>query len=88
MVLDLLSASALLVLVAPVFLLFMLLPTLLEVKKPKDAGPRVMMGDISETTLFVWFAPHLVNMEVDEKFDFRLGPGLRKMLAVLPNMDA
>ncbi len=88
MVLDLFSLTILLVLGLPVFLLIMLLPTVLELKKPKDAGPRLIMADISGVTTFVWHAPHLVNIEVEEKSDFRMLPAIGKLLMVLPNLDA
>jgi len=88
MIPDLFSLSALIVLAAPVLLVVMLLPALLELRKPMDAGPRLIMTDIIELTGFAWHSPMLANIDADEGLDFKLLTHIGKMLAILPNLDS
>lgn len=69
-------------------MLIMLLPALLELKRPKDAGPRVIMDNIllvhsqtRKTTL-------MVNLEEEQKFDQTLTKKIADVISVLPNLES
>lgn len=88
MMLDASQVFALFVLGAPVFLFLMFLPAVVELKKPQDAGPRL----IAESTFNV--APptvnlgSLVNIEGGTQIDLNLTPALSGFLSFLPKLDA
>ena len=70
------------------FIFIMFLPALLELKKHKDAGPRLIMNDapvmqpkMRETVL-------IVNVEEEHGFDQMLGRKMADVMAVLPNIEA
>jgi len=65
------------------FILIMLLPALLELKKPRDAGPRTIMNNIIAI-------PQLPTIMEDEKpiLDQALYQKLAEILVVLPNLEA
>ena len=65
------------------FILIMLLPALLELKKPRDAGPRTIMNNIIAI-------PQLPTIMEDEKpiLDQALCQKLAEILVVLPNLEA
>lgn len=79
---------ALFVLGAPVFLFLMFLPAVVELKKPQDAGPRL----ITESTLNVAFPTvdlgSLVNIESGTQIDLTLTTALSGFLSFLPKLDA
>jgi hypothetical protein len=78
--------SSLAVLGLPALLLAMFLPAVLEWKKPKDAGPRLIMGDLSDLSFqVVWFS--LVDLE--EKQEALLNPawGSLGLFGFLPYVD-
>jgi hypothetical protein len=70
----------------PILILIMLLPALLELKKPKDAGPRLIMDNISEVQ-FQMRAVFIASMEEEQKFDRALIRMLAKIIEVLPSME-
>ena len=61
----------------------MLLPAFLELKKPRDAGPRIIMDNII-------VIPQLQTIVEEEKFvlDHALFRKIAEILAVLPNLEA
>lgn len=65
-----------------IFILIMLLPVLLELKKPKDAGPRIIMDNIIAI-------PQLQPIIGEENLilDQTLHPKIAEILAVLPNIE-
>jgi len=65
------------------FILIMLLPAFLELKKPRDAGPRIIMDNIVAI-------PQLKTIVEEEKFvlDHALYRKIAEILAVLPNLEA
>jgi len=65
------------------FILIMLLPAFLELKKPKDAGPRTIMNNI--VTI-----PQLPTIMEDEKIvlDQALRQKIASIIAFLPNLEA
>jgi len=65
-----------------VFSFIMLLPALLELKKPKDAGPRRIADKLPGVQPIL-----IVNLEEDYKFDQRLAAKILNVIAVLPNLE-
>jgi len=65
----------------------MLLPALLELKKPKDEGPRIIMENVSEVQTQIMRMIPIANIENVQKFDSALIRPLAKIIAVLPNLE-
>ena len=65
------------------FMLIMLLPAFLELKKPRDAGPRAIMNNII-------LIPQLPVIMEDEKIvlDQALRQKIASIIAFLPNLEA
>ena len=80
------STIALLLLGTPLLLLIMLLPALVELKKPRDRGPRMIMDTIPEMQIFVVSLP-IANIEEDQRFDFALLRSLARIIEVLPSLE-
>lgn len=63
----------------------MLLPSILELKKPKDAGPRIIM----ESSVFT--LPTITNISVlrveEERFDPALIEKIADVIAILPDLE-
>jgi len=69
------------------FLFIMLLPALLELKKPKDAGPRRILEDSTLNQLGI----KLVSIERTEEkmeLDLTIAKRIAEVMAVLPNIEA
>ncbi|MEM3770003.1 MAG: hypothetical protein QXG76_02300 [Candidatus Bathyarchaeia archaeon] len=63
------------------FIIIMLLPAIMELKKPKDAGPKILeSGEQHGINL-------LVNMESDVKFDWTTIRRVAEIIAILPNLE-
>ena len=64
------------------FILIMLLPAFLELKKPRDAGPRTIMNNIIAI-------PQLPTIMEDEKIvlDQALRQKIASIIAFLPNLE-
>ena len=88
MILDLSSVFAVVVLGMPILLFIMFLPTVLELKKPRDAGPRLIMGDILGVATQVVQIPLLINIEEDREYSAVLIPAIGSILNFLPKLDA
>ena len=88
MIQNLSSITAILALGIPVLILFMLLPAILELKKPKDKGPRMIMDDISEAQIQIMRTTPIINIESEQKFDSAVTQPLAKIMSVLPNLEA
>jgi hypothetical protein len=88
MILDLSSVFAIVVLGTPILLLIMFLPTVLELKKPRDAGPRLIMGNILGVATQVVQIPLLINIEEDHEYNATLIPAIGSILNFLPKLDA
>jgi len=65
----------------------MLLPALLELKKPKDGGPRMIMENVSEVQTQIAHMIPIANIENEQRFDSALIRPLAKIIAVLPNLE-
>lgn len=87
MIPNLTSITTILILGIPVLILVMLLPAILELKKPKDEDPRRIMDDISEAQIQIMRMTHIVNIESEQRFDRGIIQPLAKIIAVLPNLE-
>ena len=76
-----------LILGTPILILIMLLPVLVELKKPKDAGPRMIMDNISEVPIQIMRVIPLANIEGEQNFDSALIQALAKIIGVLPSLE-
>ena len=88
MIPNLTSIIAILILGIPILILIMLLPPLLELKKPKDGGPRMIMDNISEVQIQIMRMIPIASIEDEQKFDSALIQPLAKIIEVLPGLDA
>lgn len=73
-----------LILGASSFILLMLLPALVELKKPKDAGPRTIMNDAPITQSQI----PLANMEEEHKSNKKIINKIASIIATLPNLES
>ena len=87
MIPNLTSIVTLLILGTPIFILIMLLPVLVELKKPKDAGPRMIMDNVSEVPIPFTRVIPLANIEEEQKFDRALIQFLSKIIGALPSLE-
>ncbi|MCW4011180.1 MAG: hypothetical protein NWF05_11295 [Candidatus Bathyarchaeota archaeon] len=82
------SVLALSMLVTPTLLLVMLLPAYMELKKPKDAGPRRIMPSVSPATSAATVKVcYLLDIDEHHKMDVSLKPFLRVILDKLTPLD-
>lgn len=87
MIPNLTSIIAILILGIPILILIMLLPALLELKKPKDGGPRMILDNISEVQIQIMRMTPIANIENEQRFDSAIIQPLAKIIAVLPNLE-
>jgi len=87
MIPNLTSILTVLILGTPILILIMLLPVLIELKKPKDAGPRMIMGNISEVPIQMMRVIPLANIEGEQNFDSALIQALAKIIGALPSLE-
>ncbi len=71
-----------------VLFLLMLLPSFLELKKPKDAGPRMIMDDAAGLTAQTMrFEINFISSLEEKDSSAKLKPTLADILGVLQNID-
>ena len=70
------------------FIFIMFLPALLELKKHKDAGPRLIMNDAPIMQTKMRETVLIVNVEEEHGFDQVLAKKMADVMAVLPNLEA
>ncbi len=87
MIPNLTSIIAILILGIPILILIMLLPALLELKKPKDGGPRMILDNISEVQIQIMRMIPIASIEDEQKFDSALIQPLAKIIAILPSLE-
>ena len=74
MILNLTSIITVLIVATPILILITFLPAFLELKKPKDGGPRMIMKSIPEVKTRTLHAIHIANIEKEQKFDIFANP--------------
>jgi len=87
MIPNLTSMIIILIVATPILIFIMFLPALLELKKPKDRGPRMIMGSIPEVKTRTVHVIRIVNIEKEQKFDISLIRTMAKIIEVLPNLE-
>ena len=87
MIPNLTSIVALLIVTAPLLIFITFLPAFLELKKPKDAGPRMIMETIPEVKTRTVHVIQIANIEKEQKFDVSLIQTMAKIIEVLPNLE-
>lgn len=63
-------------------IIIMLLPAIMELKKPKDAGPKMLEGNEQHEIEL------LVNIENDVKFDWATIIRVAEIIAFLPSLES
>jgi len=81
------SIITILILGTPILILIMFLPAILELRKPKDGGPRMIMGGIPEAPFQMTAFLPIVNIEEEQRFDSSLLRPLAKIIEVLPSLE-
>lgn len=81
------TTFALLILGALAFVFLMLLPALLELKRPKDAGPRIIAGCSQAVGARIEEVP-IASIEKEERCDQVLFEKIDVILSVFPNLEA
>jgi hypothetical protein len=82
-----LTAIIVIIITTPALLLIMFLPAFVELKKPKDGGPRKIMGKIPKVNLYMMRFIPLASIEDEQKFDRSLIQTMAKIIAVLPSLE-
>jgi len=70
------------------FIVIMLLPALIELKRPKDAGPRAIMDNVVAIQSRIREITQIVNVEEEQGFDQALVNKIADIIAVLPSLEA
>ena len=81
------SIITVLTLTAPLLIIIVFLPALVELKKPKDNGPRMIMENASELEAVMITIIPLANIEENHKFDVSLIRTLSRIIEVLPSVE-
>ena len=63
------------------------LPAIIELKKPKDAGPRFITDSFAQFRLST-LKIVLLNIEEELKFDVQLPSKIGRFLCFIPNLEA
>jgi hypothetical protein len=87
MIPNLASIITILILGTLTLILIMFLPAILELKKPKDGGPRLIMDNISEVQIQIMRMIPIASIEDEQKFDSALIRPLAKIIEVLPSLE-
>ena len=87
MIPNLTSIITILIVATPILILITFLPAFLELKKPKDGGPRMIMESIPEVKTRTMHFIQIANIEKEQKFDVSLIQTMAKIIEVLPNLE-
>ena len=71
---------------ATITILLMFLPAIIELKKPKDAGPRLITENFTKIGLNALKIP-IINIEDDWKLDIQSTMKIASFLHVIPNLE-
>jgi len=82
------STFIMLIVGASAFIFIMLLPALLELKRPKDSGPRRIMPDVHIGQFYTKANVPVANIDEEGKFSRILVEKIAEVIAVLPNLEA
>ena len=87
MIPNLTSTIVMLITVTPVLILIMFLPAFIELKRPKDGGPRMITAEIPEINMLTTRFIPIANIEDEQKFDSSLIQTMAKVISVLPSLE-
>ena len=82
-----LAETIIIIAATPALILLMFLPAFLELKKPKDWGPRMIPMENSAINLFMTRFVSIANIEDEQKFDGSLIQKMAKIVDVLPSLE-
>lgn len=82
-----LTAVILIILTTPILILITFLPAFIELKKPKDGGPRRITAEIPEVNLCITQFIPIVNIEDEQNFDSSLIQKMAKSVEILPSLE-
>ena len=88
MIPNLTPMLVLLIVTTPLLIFITFLPAFLELKKPKDGGPRMIMENVPEVKAYTMHSIQIEDIEKEQKFDTALLPTIAMIIEVLPNLDA
>jgi hypothetical protein len=72
--------------IATITFLLMFLPAVIELKKPKDAGPRLINDNIAKIRISTLKIP-ITNIEEEQKFDSQSTINIASFLYLIPNLE-
>jgi hypothetical protein len=83
------AAIILLIVGTPMLIFALLLPTIIELKKPKDKGPRAIMAEFPESqTQTLWFSRlSMIGVEEEHNFDRSVIQSIAGIIEVLPSLE-
>ena len=70
-----------------ILIFIMLLPSLIELKKPKDAGPRIIIDYTYDMQTLWKAAMPILNVEEEIGFNKMLANKIADIISVLPNLE-
>jgi hypothetical protein len=79
--------AVILILTTPILILITFLPAFIELKKPKDGGPRRITAEIPEVNLWITQFIPIVNIEDEQNFDSSLIQKMAKSVEFLPSLE-
>ena len=68
-------------------ILIMFLPAFIELKRPKDGGPRMITAEIPEINMLTTRFIPIANIEDEQKFDRSLIQTMAKSIEFLPSLE-
>ena len=88
MVFDVSSVLPVLILAMPVLLLIMFLPAVIELRKPKDAGPRFILNEVFGVSACVLRVSPIVDIEAGWEVGVKPPSKMGSILGFLPVLEA
>jgi hypothetical protein len=82
-----LAEIILIIAATPALILLMFLPAFVELKKPKDCGPRMIPMENSAINIFMTRFVSIENIEDEQKFDGLLIQTMAKIVDFLPSLE-
>ncbi|MCX6643934.1 MAG: hypothetical protein NT043_01825 [Candidatus Bathyarchaeota archaeon] len=80
------NTLATLIAIATITFLLMFLPAIIELKKPKDAGPRLINDNIAKIRISTLKIP-ITNIEEEQKFDSQSTINIASFIYLIPNLE-
>jgi hypothetical protein len=86
---DKTSAVIIFIVLGSVFIFLLFFPALIELKKPKDGGPRPIMDKILNTRIVMpkIISLNLVDIDKEESFDLPLSHRVEEIIKIFPNFE-